>query len=192
MANPKLSGSFVRPANQSGLRSESGPIALEFDDPVELDIASQVQLPNSPDTGVHVRIRRMRTGFFEIFSQAKFVPQSLVQLLFRGELVNGQVLYCRSHASGWNIGIQTVAPQALRRELRFPVDYPGQLTLSGSETPIKVRVVDTSKSGLGLAAPVELPVGATVAVEFSKGTVFGEIRHCIPVSGYFRAGLAAL
>jgi hypothetical protein len=46
-----------------------------------------------------------------------------------------------------------------------------------------------SPSGLGLAVPIEIAVGTGVAVAFAHGTAFGQIRYCMPQTGYFRAGV---
>ena len=77
-----------------------------------------------------------------------------------------------------------------RREMRYPVDFRAKLRALDSEARVGVRIVDMSASGLGISLPIEVKVGTIVSVEFERGTVVGEIRHCVPVTGYFRAGLA--
>ena len=161
-------------------------------DPDELDIPSQLWFPDRPDSKVHVRIRQVNAGFFELFSRHSFNVGARVQLLFRGEVVNGEVMYERPKTAGYTLGIDCAAPHTLRRQLRYPVDMPALLKVSESNLEMKVRILDMSPSGMGFAAPMEVPIGAGVSIETQKGTVFGEVRHCVPFSGHFRLGIAAL
>jgi PilZ domain len=93
--------------------------------------------------------------------------------------LNGDVAYCHPEEAGFS----------RRRELRYPVNFTGQLTMRDCSSPIKTRVVDMSLSGLGLMLPVAVEVGTFVAVEIERGTFFGEIRHCLAATGFFRAGI---
>ncbi len=157
----------------------------------ELDVPSQLWFPNTPDNKVQVRIRQVNAGFFELFSRHSFTVGARVQLLFRDEVVDGEVMYERAKTAGYILGVDCAAPHTLRHELRYPVDMPALLKLSESNVQMKVRILDMSRSGMGFAAPMEIPIGAGVSIETQKGTVFGEVRHCVPFSGHFRAGIAA-
>jgi hypothetical protein len=158
---------------------------------VELDIPTQLRFLNSPESEISASIRRVNAGFFKLFSKSKVPVAAKVHILFRGQTIDGEVLYCRPERDGYSIGMNISGLRTVRRELRLPVDFPALLRMPESEAPVKIRIVDMSTSGLGLALPIEIQAGTGVAVEFSRGTVFGEIRHCVALSGYFRAGLAA-
>ena len=157
---------------------------------VELDIPSQLRFLSDPDKIYDVRIRRVNTGFVKLFSQNRIPVDSRVQILFNGQTIIAQVAYCTASGEGYSVGASFGETGFVRRELRVPVHLPAMLTLPESPNPVKIRVVDMSASGLGLAVPMEIPVGTGVAVDLEHGTVFGEIRYCIQSSGYYRAGLA--
>ena len=158
----------------------------------ELDVPSQLWFPNTPNNKIQVRIRQVNAGFFELFSRHSFTVGTRVQLLFRNEVVDGEVMYERAKTAGYILGLDCAAPHTLRHELRYPVDMPALLKLSESDVQMRVRILDMSRSGMGFAAPMEVPVGAGVSIETQRGTIFGEVRHCIPVSGYFHLGITAL
>jgi hypothetical protein len=157
----------------------------------ELNITTQLRFPDSPEDEISIVIRRMNAGFVKLFSKRKVPVAAKVEIQLRGDVIHGEVLYCRPERDGYSIGMNLSGLRTVRRELRLPVDFPALLRMPGSDSPIKIRIVDMSSSGLGLALPMEIEAGTGVAIEFSRGTVFGEIRHCVAASGYFRAGVAA-
>lgn len=159
-------------------------------DSMELDLPCQIQFLNSPETISEVRVRRVNHGFLKLFSRKKFPVATRVQIVFKGQVRNGEITYCNSERDGYSVGATFGAPGAIRRELRVPVDLPALLTLPQCSSGTKARIVDMSASGLGLLVPIEIAVGTGVAIDFAHGTAFGEIRHCVPQKGYYRAGLA--
>jgi hypothetical protein len=132
----------------------------------------------------------MKTGAFTILSRRKFRIGAQVELVLRTESVTGEVVACTPSAGQYLVQINSAHDPAIRNDLRLPVDFPAIVTPRGSEDSIRARIIDMSRSGLGLAVPAELPVGCEVTVEFAHGTVFGKIRHCAPASGFFRAGVS--
>lgn len=59
----------------------------------------------------------------------------------------------------------------------------------GTERSAAVDVEDDSNSGVRVLAPAELAVGQTVWLTFSGDVEKCVVRHCVPVSGGFAAGL---
>lgn len=159
-------------------------------DSMELDLPCQIQFLNSPETIADVRVRRVNHGFLKLFSRKKFPVDTRIQILFKGQVLKGEITYCNVERDGYSVGATFGGPGAIRRELRVPVDLPALLTLPQCSSGTKARIVDMSASGLGLLVPMEIAVGTGVAVDFAHGTAFGEIRHCVPQKGYYRAGLA--
>jgi hypothetical protein len=162
----------------------------EHEQNVDLNVPTQLRFPNSVESTTSVILKRVSTGFFQLFARRRIPLGARVQVLFRGELVNGEVIYCRNEGEGFSVGVNLSSFGTVRREMRYPVDLPAVLRLPESEEPFKVRIIDTSDSGLGMHVPVEINIGTTVAVEFARGTIVGEIRNCVPLKSYFRAGLA--
>jgi PilZ domain len=184
-ARPSLSASSTV-GNKDSERSAKAPGSEKM----ELDLPCQIQFPNSPKTISDVRVRRVNHGFIKLFSRNKLPINSRVQILFKGKLINAEVTYCNVEQDGYSVGTTFGAPGAVRRELRVPVDFPALLTLPQCSTGTKAKIVDMSPSGLGMLVPVEIPIGTGVAIDFAHGTAFGEIRHCVPQKGYYRAGVA--
>lgn len=183
----------VRPGSQ---RSESGfrlSKQTEYEERVDLNVPTQLRFPNSPQSATSVILRSVSEGFFELFARRRFHLGVRLQLLFRGEQVDGEVMYCRPEGDGFSVGVSSLGPHTVRGEMRYPVDISAVVRIPDSEASIRARIVDVSRShlGLGLHLPVEIKVGTMVAVELAHGTFFGEIRHCTPENGYFRAGLAS-
>jgi hypothetical protein len=192
MANSKLADSSPKVTRSFAKRGiDVGVVAIDFGGPSGLDIPSQIRAEHNREVSVEVSIRRIEADFFEVHSCAQFPPASRVEILFRGEFVSSEVLYCRAEGDNWAIGLQAAAPHSLRREFRYPSDWPGALTVAESGSTVNVRISDYSRYGLGLLSPIELPTGSQVAVQFHRGTVFGEVRHCTGRPGYYHVGLRA-
>ena len=51
------------------------------------------------------------------------------------------------------------------------------------------EMIDVSESGVAVVTLHPLPVGALVRVEFSEGTLFGQIVHVTPEETTFRQGI---
>lgn len=157
---------------------------------MELDISSRLRFLSSPETVLEVRIRRVNNGFIKLFSANRIAIDARVEILFNGQSITAQVAYCTAKGEGYCVGISFGESGFVRRELRLPVDLPAQLTLPECSSPVPIRVLDMSPSGLGLAVPTQIAQGTGVAVDLGYGTVFGEIRYCLENTGYYRAGLA--
>jgi hypothetical protein len=76
----------------------------------------------------------------------------------------------------------------VRSDRRVPVQLSAVVIMPARDK-IAAKVIDMSRSGLGLELSAEVPVGARIPVEFISGTVFGEVRHCSAISLVYRAGM---
>ena len=105
----------------------------------------------------------------------------------------GEVTFCQLCPEGYNVGVQLIERDSIRREPRFPLDLPAALTVIGSTGPREaaVRLTDVSASGVGLLSSGAVQVGACVEIKLDLGLLFVEIRHCHEeAEGRFRIGVA--
>ncbi len=168
-------------ATSVGLKASSRP---------ELDIPTQIRFVSNPKSILDVKIRRVNSGFMKLWSPTRLLITARIVILFRSENIEAQIAYCTAQPDGYAIGANFTQAGFIRKELRVPVDLRAMLTLPENAEPVRIRVVDMSASGVGLAVPMEIAPGTCVAVDLDNGTVFGEIRWCLKNSGFYRAGLA--
>ncbi len=154
------------------------PVMLRFLDRVHAPIAGQ--------------IRRVSTGFFLVASPMLLNPEQRMQILFAGRGIDTQVVYCHAEPGGdFQLGLQMIQDkdQPLRAEPRIPMDMPGEIYIAGIESPIPIRLVNISASGLGLEIASRVSPGEIACVKLEIGFAFGEIRHCSSVGNMYRVGL---
>lgn len=104
--------------------------------------------------------------------------------------VYGQALYSKNLSAGvYIVGFGARAHG--RREDRVPVDEPASVRClhPARRRSVKGRVVDVSKSGLGLLLKSEIAAGTEVMVKLRDRAVCGEVRHCRAVEEGYRAGM---
>jgi len=88
--------------------------------------------------------------------------------------------------------IATYKEKYERSELRFST---GDEAIVQELNPLslerhKVRIVDISKTGLGILAPKQSLPGTVVQIRIKNTTELGEVRHCSPSGdGGYRIGL---
>jgi len=110
--------------------------------------------------------------------------------------VFGEVVYCNPYESAYCAGIyfEPDNSRKSRAHPRFQVhDEKATVALMSCATrsQLEARVVDASKSGLGLILPRPLAAGDWVRVETRSCVVFGDIVYCEPhAAGGYRGGLA--
>ena len=66
----------------------------------------------------------------------------------------------------------------VRREPRIPIEVNARVTTSDAPGSVPAKLIDISRSGLGLRVPRNIPIGVGVIVELHTGIAFGEVRHC--------------
>jgi hypothetical protein len=83
-----------------------------------------------------------------------------------------------------------------RRHVRVATDDPGLMKILEPFSPVRwlIRVVEVSKSGIGLVAQTGLVRGTLVQVYVKQTSILGVVRHTAPVDetahpGYFRMGI---
>ena len=104
----------------------------------------------------------------------------------------GYVVYCVPWLSGYRLAIQL--QDGRRAEVRLPADQAALISVYGTRPTERTtgRVVDISRSGMGLRLRQQLPVGSLVKVETEAAIIFGEIRHCARIpdeDGLFKVGI---
>ena len=80
-----------------------------------------------------------------------------------------------------------------RDKLRLSANQPVTLTIFLDETSNSFRgkLVDASRSGLGIIVDSAVALGSVVEVRSDGGAVYGEVQHCAGApGGGFRIGVA--
>src|SRR5581483_7266636 len=156
----------------------------------DLHISVQLHLLEGNSETLSEIIRRVRSGLFQLLSPVYLRPDRKLELLLQGRRLEATVVYCKKESAGtYDIGIRLTRDAHIRNEDRNPIDLLTTLKSSGSPTPIPVRVVDLSPSGLGLELNKPIPVGATVSVDLKYGIAIGDIRHSAQKAAFHRAGV---
>lgn len=171
----------------SSLQHRGDPLSGGLDIPVQLN-----SLADHHEMSAHVL--RVDQGFFKLSAPAALPVDAAVSLAMDGCTLQAEVASCEpSLPNKFILGLRRVyGPQrAIRAEPRIPVDLSGLLLSSDGERMF-ARVVDMSQSGLGFELSASVAVGTRVSVHFVSGIAFGEIRHCSPSKGVFRAGMRIL
>ena len=78
-----------------------------------------------------------------------------------------------------------------RADLRFPANDPVQIEILQCDfLNVEGVVVDVSRSGVRVALQTRVGKGAQVKINVRRQIIiFGEVRYCRPVNGYFHAGI---
>jgi hypothetical protein len=61
--------------------------------------------------------------------------------------------------------------------------------MTWDEPAVRGEMVDVSSAGVCVVLPSELPYGDIVRVDFSEGSLFGQVIHVTPGQGGFRTGV---
>lgn len=157
----------------------------------ELTIPVTVQIPDSQRDSFTAHILGVQRSYFQLSSPVSVPAQSKLEITIEGCSIRTEVLTCERHVGGdFRLVVRRIyGPQrAVRAEPRIPVDLSGVL-IAPSQERMFARILDMSQSGLGLELSSPVAVGTRVSVQFVAGIAFGEIRHCVPTEGTYRAGM---
>lgn len=116
-------------------------------------------------------------------------PQTPVSLKLSDEYFgDGEITNCEPSGGSYFVDIKL---NQMRREPRFTVSHPVQLTLLDMpDTPsVQGEISDLSKSGLALLASSQLPIGQPVKVELGDTVVLGQVRYSNPAPEGFKTGV---
>lgn len=156
----------------------------KFDVPVELDLLTE------SEENVKAHVYRVSAGLVELSSPVYVPADKELEIVSEGRRIRAIVVYCRDEANGtYDVALRIGPDSYLRTEPRVPVDLTTKLQILGSPTPIPIRVVDLSPSGIGLETPIPVTVGSRAVVSLGHSTVMGEIRHCARSGMHYRAGI---
>lgn len=153
-------------------RSKPG---ASFNIPVDLD------LREGKGQTVPAHLIQVNTGFFQLSSPVFLQSNTLIDIMFDRQRLEVEVVFCKSDdRSGYVVGARLLAGLngEIRREPRIPIEISARLTTSDLPGSMPAKVVDISRSGLGLKVPRNIPMGVGVIVELQSGIAFGEVRHC--------------
>jgi hypothetical protein len=157
---------------------------------VDFDIPIEAKYLDGRYEKLNVRIRRVNTGFFRLSSRVNMGANRRVTLFYNGTRIEGSVLYSNKAPDGsFNVGI--VSDQSnvrLRREARVETGIKAYVKLPGLPSPLKVKVVDLSRNGIGMLCGTDLPVSSQICVEFDNCIAFAEVRHSTRAKRKFRVG----
>ena len=146
-----------------------------FHIPVNLDLRE-----GSRET-VAGHLIQVNTGFFQISVPFFLQSSTVIDLIFDRQRLEVEVVFCKADdRNGYVVGARLMAGLngEIRREPRIPVEIAARVTTSDMQGSVPGKLVDISRSGLGLKVPRNIPPGVGVIVELNSGIAFGEVRHC--------------
>lgn len=163
-------------------------VAANFNIPVELN------LREGKGNTVSARLLHVNTGFFQIFSPVYLQSSTVIDMLFDRQRLEVEVVFCKADDhNGYTVGARLMPGLngEIRREPRIPIEISVRLNTPDSPEPIPAKVVDLSRSGLGLQVSRSIPLGTGVIVQLQSGMAFGEVRHSTQKSkDVWRIGLS--
>lgn len=152
-------------------RAKSG---ASFNIPVDLDLRDK----NGEKVSAH--LLQVNTGFFQLSAPVFLQSNTVIDILFDRQRLEVEVVFCKADdRNGYSVGARLMAGLngEIRREPRIPVELNARLTCSDMPGATLGKVVDISRSGLGLKVSRNIPAGVGVIVELQSGIAFGEVRH---------------
>ena len=168
------------------VNSVSHQISGDFDMPVELEFLDE------QCERIRAKLCRVNSGFLRVHSPVEIPVGSKLAVVHDGIRTEVEVVYCETPALGLchlGLAMTVVRGGTVRLDLRLPVDIRATLSVPGWHEPVRARIVDMSRNGLGMVLPKPVTAGMAAAVDFGHGVAFGEIRHCRPQSKRtYRAG----
>jgi hypothetical protein len=160
-------------------------MVTEFEIPVQLHL-------DGPRELVQAHISRVNAGFLVLSSPMAIEVGRNLNVFYLQRRIPCETAYCQTQPGGkYRIGVRMLEDTdiALRAERRIRWDASAQLHTPGLASPLSVRVIDISSSGLGIKLDVQVTTGVPGYVELTHGVAFGEIRHCEKFEGGYRAGI---
>lgn len=128
-------------------------------------------------------------GEIHLKTEQSFQPGFQVVVAFERVSLTGEVVYSKTEEQGFRTCIVLrTGDHAGRTEPRFPIDEPATLIVLPDAAPIwssSCRLVDFSRSGLGLMTSAEVNPGTMACVETTSLLVVGEVCY----SGQHEPGL---
>jgi len=158
-------------------------------------MAAHAQLPlASDDVWVEIgddakekepgKIKTLSSQNVHVFLRKSLPFGSLVRVWLSPDCsVEGQSMDCRAEGAGYCARIQLMGEAGANRRQEPRFQASGETAtifiLDGEKGgTIEARLVDVSKSGLGLSTAERLPRGTWVKVELPSAIAFGEVMHC--------------
>ena len=172
-------------SSTSPYRTKAG---ASFNIPVELDLREGKRKP------IPAHLMKVNTGFFQLSSPVFLQSNTTIDILFDRQRLEVEVVFCKADdRDGYAVGARLMPGLngEIRREPRVPVEISARVTSSDLPISIPAKLVDISRSGLGLRMSRCVPVGSGAVVELPGGIAFGEVRHCtLQAKETWRIGLS--
>lgn len=124
---------------------------------------------------------QVNTGFFQVSVPVFLQSSTVIDIVFDRQRLEVEVVFCKADdRNGYVVGARLMAGLngEIRREPRIPVEIAARVTTSDMPGSVPGKLVDISRSGLGLKVPRNIPTNTGVIVELHSGIAFGEVRHC--------------
>lgn len=78
-----------------------------------------------------------------------------------------------------------------RRSPRLCLSEDAITIWTASDTDqVRSKIIDVSQEGLGIASPVQIPVGTMIAIQCNSGFVIGAVQRCEPHDDSYHCGVS--
>lgn len=139
------------------------------------------EIVNVSRVGMHLRV------------PVRFADGDVLRFRVHGCTSKGKVLYCRPDGDHYFMALSASGER--RKEPRLSADEPVTLSViyaEGTGRSIRGRLMDISKSGIGVICVSPIAVGCLVEIRADGGVLYGEVRNCTHMQGGgFRIGILA-
>jgi len=145
------------------------------------------------DTGVEVRgkiLNVSRVGM-HVRVPVRFADRTVLTFRLHDCTSKGQVLYCRPDGDEFFMGLSTSGER--RSEPRFSTNELIMLSVISEDKScrtVRGRLVDVSRSGIGVVTATSVAIGTLVEVRADGRVLYGEVRNCTEIQrSEFRIGI---
>jgi hypothetical protein len=156
----------------------------------EFRVPIQLHLQDGTNQEIPATLSAVENGAFQVRSPVHVKCGSRIAMVHPDARIEACVAGCRRLEGGaYQLGVVLAQDLDRRSERRIAANRPATLRTSGAVSAVPVSIIDIASSGLGLEVPAALVVGACVTVEWEAAVAHGEVCHCQPASGRYRAGV---
>ena len=156
------------------------------------DFHIPIQLRVDADTNqdIPAKLCAVENGYFQVRSPALLKSGVKIEVVHPDARMQAVAAHCHRVEGGfYQLAIVLAQDLDRRSQPRISADWPATLHIAGSPGAMRVKIVDMSRSGLGLDVPAALAVGTRVTVAWEAAVAHGEICHCAKNAAGCRAGM---
>ena len=153
---------------------------------------------SEPSTALGTKLAHVEEEDLELYvmgrltlDQACAVDAHVSECTLCGEALSGAAVSVRKL---YQVSPDCPPVKENRKETRIPTNGSGSLRVLTpfSTGVIEIRIVNVSKSGLGMHVSETLSRGMIVQVQMKNAVILGEVRHCVPQGEQFHVGIVIL